>query len=101
MKSEGIVSLTLKRLVDKAIKLYNKYRSPEAIARLMRIDGDIVIVYFEGSFCETCGINDWVEDLRFIFEDLGAEAELINVEEPDDPFSTENWRIGYFKVRIR
>ena len=99
MSSGRIVSLGLKRLVDKAIELYNRYRAPEAKAELLRIDVDTVIVLFRGSFCETCGINDWVEDFKFVLEDLGAEVDLVRIEEPEDPFSDEDWRIGYFKVK--
>ncbi len=94
----GVVSLALKRLIDKALELYNRYRAPESVARLVRIEGDKVIVEFSGSFCRTCGINDWVEDFKFVLEDLGAEAELLEVVEPDDPFTEEDWRIGVFRV---
>jgi len=98
--SVGVVDLRLKRLVDRAIEQYNRYRSPESTARLLRIDGDVVVVHFDGSFCLTCGINDWVEDLKYVLEDLGAEAELVEVIEPEDPLSDETWRIGVFRVRI-
>lgn len=96
---EGVVDLRLKRFIDEAIRFYNRYRAPESVARLVRIDGDRVIVRFEGSFCRTCGINDWVEDFAFVLQDLGAEAELLEVIEPEDPFSEEDWRIGVFRVR--
>ncbi|MEB3807193.1 MAG: hypothetical protein GSR73_06735 [Desulfurococcales archaeon] len=94
-----VVSLKLKRLVDKAIELYNRYRAPESVARLERIEGDVVVVRFDGSFCLTCGINDWVEDFKYVLEDLGAEVELLEIVEPDDPFSEELWRIGFFRVK--
>lgn len=94
-----IVSLKLKRFIDHAIRFYNRYRAPESTAELVRITGDRVVVRFEGSFCETCGINDWVEDFKYVLEDLGAEAELIEVIEPEDPFSDEDWRIGVFRVK--
>ena len=97
---ETAIPLRLKRLIDEAIERYNRYRSPESTARLVRIEGDRVIVYFDGSFCLTCGINDWVEDLVFVLEDLGVEAELVEVIEPEDPFSDETWRIGVFRVRL-
>jgi len=95
----AVVDLRLKRFIDRAIEYYNRYRAPESVARLVSIDGDKVIVRFEGSFCRTCGINDWVEDFKFILEDLGAEAELLEVIEPDDFFSDEEWRVGVFRLR--
>ena len=94
------VDLRLKRFVDKAIEEYNKYRSPEATARLERIEGDVVVIRFEGPFCATCGINDWVEDMVFVMRDLGAEAELLEVIEPDELLPDEDWRVGVFRVRL-
>lgn len=96
------VDLRLKRFVDRAIEEYNRYRSPESTARLVRIDGDRVVIRFEGSFCATCGVNDWVEDMKYIMEDLGAEAELLEIIEPEGAVfpEEENWRIGVFRVRL-
>ena len=93
------VSLRLKKFVDRAIEEYNKYRSPESIARLEKIEGDTVYVRFDGSFCRTCGINDWVEDFKYVLEDLGAEAELVEVIEPDPFLPEEDWRIGVFRIK--
>ncbi len=88
----------LEKLVELAVKRYNRYRAPESVAKPLKIEGDIVRVRFEGSFCETCGINDWVDDFRYVLEDLGAEAELVAVIEPEDYF-VEDWRIGVFRVK--
>ena len=84
------------RIVEEAISLFNKYRSPEARAKLLGIEGNLVKVLFEGPFTNTCGVNDWVEDLAFILKDLGVNARLKEVVEPSDPL--EEWRIGVFEV---
>ncbi len=89
----------LKKLVDLAIRRYNRYRGAESKARLVKISGDTVIVAFEGSFCETCGINDWVDDFRYVIEDLGGEAELVTVIEPEAPEEFYDYRIGVFRIR--
>jgi hypothetical protein len=86
----------LRRLAEEAVRLYNRYRGAEARARLERIEGDKLYVRFKGSFCETCGINDWVDDFTYTLEDLGAEAELVAVIEP--PGGGDE-RIGVFRVR--
>ena len=88
----------IKRLVEAAIHRYNKYRAPESIAKLEKIDGNVVRVRFEGSFCETCGINDWVDDFRYVLEDLGAEADLVSIIEPED-YYVEDWRIGVYRIK--
>lgn len=90
---------TMKKLVELAIRRYNRYRGAESKARLVKISGDTVIVAFEGSFCETCGINDWVDDFRYVIEDLGGEAELVTVIEPESMDEFYEYRIGVFRVR--
>ncbi len=89
----------VKRFVEKAIEVYNRYRGVEARAKLLKVKGDVVYVLFEGSFCETCGINDWVDDLRYVIEDLGGEAELVTVVEPPSPEEFFDYRIGVFKIK--
>ena len=87
----------LKKLVETGIKIYNKYRSPESTAYFLRQWGSIVAVLFKGSFCVTCGINDWVEDLKYVLEDLGAKVELLEIIEPSGEHNDS--RIGIFRVK--
>ncbi|MEM4609926.1 MAG: hypothetical protein QW190_03480 [Thermoproteota archaeon] len=56
----------LKEAVFRAVDEYNKYRSPEAKARLVEIRKDRLTIDFEGTFCQTCGVYDYLED--FIYE---------------------------------
>ena len=65
-----------KARIMKAILLYNKYKSPEAHAKLIGFEGRRIIVRFDGIFCETCGVNDWIEDFKYVLEDLNISAEL-------------------------
>lgn len=59
--------LSLKDSVLKAIEEYNKYRSPEAKAKPVKISEKELVLDFEGSFCRrTCGVADYLED--FIYE---------------------------------
>jgi hypothetical protein len=88
-----------RRLLELAIRRYNRYRGAESRAKLLKLSGDTAIVAFEGSFCETCGINDWVDDFRYVLEDLGAEAELVTVIEPEKPEEFYYYRIGVFRLK--
>ncbi len=88
-----------RRLVELALRRYNRYRGAESRAKLLKLQGDTVIIAFEGSFCETCGINDWVDDFRYVLEDLGAEAELVTVIEPENPEEFYDYRIGIFRLK--
>jgi len=42
-------------IARRAEELYNRYRAPEAVAKVLTIDGDKLVVQFTGSFCHTCG----------------------------------------------
>ncbi len=92
------------RALRKLINTYNKYRSPEAVASLERVEGlnpdsdlYLIKVRFEGSFCTTCGVRDWVEDLAYVGESLGIEVRL---EEFVEPEGVEDERVGYFTVKV-
>jgi len=86
----------LEKNILKAIEIYNKYRSPEAFARLMGIKEDKIMVKFGGTFCYTCGVRDWIEDLVYILMDHGLDAKLVAYIEP--PTNSDNYRIGIFKI---
>lgn len=66
-----------------AIKNYNRYRSPEATAEIIGYKDNVLTVRFTGSFCFTCGVNDWIEDLKYVLEDHGVEAEISEIIEED------------------
>ena len=64
--------------LERAVEEYNRYRRPEAVARLLRVEGDEALLEFTGSFCETCGVYDWLEDFVYEVRDLnlGLDAEI-------------------------
>ncbi|OYT51680.1 MAG: hypothetical protein B6U73_01430 [Desulfurococcales archaeon ex4484_204] len=87
----------LKGKVKVAVELYNRYHSPEAHAELVKLDSGTLTVRFSGSSCRTRGINDWVEDFKYMLESLGVDAELEKVIEPSD--LQEEFRLGIFKIK--
>ena len=74
----------LREIVEKSIRFYNKYRTPEAIAQLTALDDNEIKIKISGSFCETCGLYDWIEDLVYILKDHGIETETSKIIEPYD-----------------
>jgi len=79
------------KAVAKAIETYNRYRSPEATAKLVEMKDCELIIDFEGSFCRTCGVSEYFED--FIYELKG----LANVQMEILSFEYQ----GYEKFRVR
>mgnify|MGYP000698697157 CR=1 FL=1 len=76
-----------------AIEEYNKLRSPEAIATLVSINQNRVIVEITGTCCFSCGLQDWVEDLKFYFLDKGVNVEVENIK------VVKEGLIAFFKLR--
>lgn len=60
------VSVSVRDAVERTIRKYNRYRSPEATAELLELKGNRAVVKFSGPFCWTCGVTDYVED--FVYE---------------------------------
>ena len=57
-----IVKAHLNDILLRTIEVYNRYRSPEATAKLVGIKKDGFIIEFKGAFCQSCGVNDYFED---------------------------------------
>jgi hypothetical protein len=66
----------LEELVRKTVLLYNRYRSPEAIAKIENVTAENVTIAFTGSFCYSCGVIDYLEDFVHEFKMLTDKAEL-------------------------
>ena len=68
-----IRSADLLDVVLGAIQVYNKYRSPQAKATLVKVKKDCFVVDFEGSFCESCGVREYIEDLIYELEGVNQK----------------------------
>lgn len=66
------------------IDKYNKYRSPEVIAKIKSIGKDYVEVLFKGTFCRTCGFYDYFEDFVIEARDSGILLSIERIVEIDD-----------------
>lgn len=74
------------KAITSSIEFYNRTRSPEATAKLLEIDLNqgFFKVEFTGSFCLTCGLRDWLEDLAYILQSEGVDAVLKEYVEKDE-----------------
>jgi hypothetical protein len=83
----------LNELVLRAIEVYNRYRSPEATAKLIWMEKDGFIIEFEGAFCLSCGARDYFEDFIYELEDLNSNYRMeIKEREPTGP---QSFRVKY------
>ena len=66
----------LKQLVLKAVASYNRYRSPEAVAKLVKLQKDKFIIEFSGPFCLGCGVRDYFEDFIYELKDQNSQVKI-------------------------
>ena len=66
----------LENLIRKTIMVYNRFRSPEAFAKLVSLSPENVTIAFSGSFCYSCGVLDYIENFIYDFKILTDKAEL-------------------------
>jgi hypothetical protein len=89
----GAVGAHLNDLVLRAIEVYNRYRSPEATAKLVGIKKDGFIIEFKGPFCQSCGVNDYFEDFILELEDINGDFSVeVKATEPSGP---QSFRVRY------
>ena len=63
---------------------YNKFRSPEVTAKLLRFHDEKLEIEFEGPFCNTCGFHDYFEDFIYEMKRLkNIELNIDNIKEND------------------
>ena len=67
---KNISSTDFGRFVLGTTETYNRYRSPEAKAKLLKLNKDSFTIMFEGPFCQSCGVQDYFEDFIHELESL-------------------------------
>ncbi|RLG38189.1 MAG: hypothetical protein DRO01_06545 [Thermoproteota archaeon] len=67
----------LRRAFEEVIGKFNEFRSPEAVAELIHIEGDVAVVRMRGPFCASCGLYDYFEDLAWRARDLLGEEVVV------------------------
>ena len=68
-------------VIQEAIQQYNKYRKNIVKAELKHLDSEKIQIYFEGSFCQTCGYFDYFDDLQILLEDdFHINTKIVNIE---------------------
>ena len=70
-----------RRQVEAAVEEFNRYRSPEAVAKIVEVNEDQATIEFSGPFCVSCGVEDYFDDLRIELEkNIGGKIEIAKIE---------------------
>jgi hypothetical protein len=68
----------LEALVRRTVLLYNRLKSPQAVAKVVSISPETVTITFSGSFCYDCGgVLNYVEDFTRDFKVFTDAVELV------------------------
>ncbi|AEH24669.1 hypothetical protein [Pyrococcus yayanosii] len=78
------------------IKEFNRLHGSEARAKVLEVRENEVVIEFEGSFCKTCGLHDYFEDITWEAMDLGLKIRAEEIIE-----SEENFERGRYIVRYK
>ncbi len=64
-------------ITQKTVSLFNRLRSPEAVAKVVIVLPDAITIAFSGSFCYECGgVVGYVEEFVHDFKVLNSKVEL-------------------------
>jgi superoxide reductase len=74
----------MKKILEEVIEEYNKYHSPEAIAKLVSIEERSFIIKFTGSFCQSCGFYDYFDDYKILLEEHGLKSDITGITEIEE-----------------
>ena len=80
---KSVAGSELVDLILRAVEVYNRYRSPEATAKLLKLEEDGFTIEVKGSFCQSCGVQDYFEDFVYELKGLNnnVEAEILEIEQ--------------------
>ena len=62
--------------VRRAVARYNRFRSPDAIARIVQVSQNNVTISITGAFCASCGVLGYIEGFIAEFKSFTNKAEL-------------------------
>lgn len=84
----------LRGRVERAIAEFNKYREPEAVARLVSLSEGEIVLEIAGPYCRSCGLADWFDDFTFELQAAGGPRATFVDYEPSDE-AEEAYRVRY------
>jgi len=86
-------SADLSKHLSRTIDVYNRYRSPEVTAKLVKQERDGFTIEFRGALCQSCGAQDYFEDFIYDFEEVNGcvGVEIGKIKQ----ISPESFRVYY------
>lgn len=94
-------NVDVREAVEKTLEEYNRYRRRVAEARLVKLEGDEVVLEVSGALCQTCGAQDYLEDFIYEMERVTDEyeAEMEGYRQIDEESYIVKYRVKPRKVK--
>ena len=84
--------------IVRAIASFNRLRNPEAFAKVVTFDAKQLTVRFTGSFCRTCGVLDYFEDVIFEMDESAAiDLQVLDFTQEDEDSFLVRYSVIYRK----
>ncbi|ASJ16849.1 hypothetical protein A3L04_07065 [Thermococcus chitonophagus] len=81
--------------LDYVIKEFNKWHGSEAQAKILKVKEDEVIIEFKGTFCKTCGLYDYFDDIAWEAIDFGLKIKPVEIIESEEDFEEGRYVVRY------
>ncbi len=86
--------------IIQAIASFNRLRNPEAVAEVITFDENELILRFTGTFCQTCGVLDYFEDVIFELDDsANIDLQILDFAQEEEDIFLVRYRVRYRKPR--
>ncbi len=66
----------LAEIARKTVVLYNRLRGPEAFAKIIKVEPQLITIAFSGTFCVNCSVVDYLEGFAHEFKALSSKFDL-------------------------
>ncbi|NJE84459.1 hypothetical protein E3E23_01185 [Thermococcus sp. CX2] len=84
-------------VLKKVLEEFNRLHGSEAQARIVERKDDEIIIEFEGSFCATCGLHDYFDDIKWEAMEFGLNIEPVEIIAAEE----DEFEHGRYVVRYR
>ncbi|MCD6188733.1 MAG: hypothetical protein J7J97_00840 [Thermococcus sp.] len=81
--------------LKRAVEEFNRLHGSEAQAEIIDVKNDEVIIEFKGSFCRTCGLFDYFEDIKWEAIEFGLHVESVEILESEEDFEKGRYVVKY------
>ncbi|WP_087035822.1 hypothetical protein [Thermococcus litoralis] len=81
--------------LKKAVEEFNRLHGSEAQAEIIEVKEDEAIIEFKGSFCKTCGLFDYFEDITWEAMEFGLKVEPVEIVEMEEDFEKGRYVVKY------